>query len=133
MERIKSILKAIKNSASYKNENFVYFLVSVILIGGILFATRQKIVNYPYDSIENFKTMITVIEKPVIIEGEGSEGFFTSGRKVTLSPYKIGKYEVSYSFWNEVYEWILKESEHEYQFQSLGQPGIYVGPSANPE
>lgn len=133
MERIKNILKAIKNSASYKNENFVYFLVSVILIGGILFATRQKIVNYPYDSIENFKTMITVIEKPVIIEGEGSEGFFTSGRKVTLNPYKIGKYEVSYSFWNEVYEWILKESEHEYQFQSLGQPGIYMGHSANPE
>lgn len=82
MERIKNILKAIKNSASYKNENFVYFLVSVILIGGILFATRQKIVNYPYDSIENFKTMITVIEKPVIIEGEGSEGFLLQEEKL---------------------------------------------------
>jgi uncharacterized repeat protein (TIGR02543 family) len=39
------------------------------------------------------------------ITGSGTDGVFISGRTVTLSPFKIAKYETTWQLWKEVYDW----------------------------
>jgi len=48
------------------------------------------------------------------------EGVFREGRKVKLSPYKLGKTEVPYKLWKEVYEWAIGTG---YQFANAGVKG----------
>lgn len=47
--------------------------------------------------------LATVIDTATTITGSGSEGVFIDGRTVTLSPYSIGKYEVT----QELYEAVM--------------------------
>lgn len=123
-------IQKIKKIDSYAKVNFIILFFVVLLIFSILFATREKIINYSYGPVENFKTMITVISEPVTIVGEGNEGVFLQNRTITLSPYKIGKYEVSFSFWKEIYDWAVNESGYKYNFRSPAQPGIYMTASS---
>ena len=46
--------------------------------------------------------LATVIDTATTITGSGSKGVFIDGRKVTLSPYSIGKYEVTQEFFEAV-------------------------------
>ena len=48
------------------------------------------------------------------------KGVFRAGRKVKLSPYKLGKTEVTYKLWKEVYDWA---TGHGYNFANAGQKG----------
>ena len=48
------------------------------------------------------------------------KGVFRAGRKVTLSPYKLGKTEVPYKLWKEVYDWAIGNG---YTFANEGQKG----------
>ena len=48
------------------------------------------------------------------------KGVFRAGRKVTLSPYKLGKMEVTYKLWKEVYDWAIGNG---YQFANAGVKG----------
>ena len=48
------------------------------------------------------------------------KGVFREGRKVKLSPYKLGKTEVPYKLWKEVYDWAIG---NEYQFANAGVKG----------
>ena len=50
------------------------------------------------------------------------KGVFRAGRKVKLSPYKLGKTEVTYKLWKEAYDEAVKP-EHGYTFQNAGQKG----------
>ena len=50
------------------------------------------------------------------------KGVFRAGRKVTLSRYKLGKTEVPYKLWKEVYDWAVK-AENGYRFANEGQKG----------
>jgi len=50
------------------------------------------------------------------------KGVFIDGRKVKLSPYKLGKTEVTYKLWKEVHDWAVKP-EHGYVFANEGQKG----------
>ena len=50
------------------------------------------------------------------------KGVFRAGRKVKLSPYKLGKTEVTYKLWKEVYDEAVKP-EHGYVFANAGQKG----------
>ena len=50
------------------------------------------------------------------------KGVFIDGRKVKLSPYKLGKTEVTYKLWKEVYDWAVK-SENGYKFANEGVKG----------
>ena len=50
------------------------------------------------------------------------KGVFRAGRKVKLSPYKLGKTEVTYKLWKEVYDEAVKP-EHGYTFQNAGTKG----------
>ena len=46
--------------------------------------------------------LATVIDTATTITGSGNKGVFIDGRKVTLSPYSIGKYEVTQEFFEAV-------------------------------
>ena len=48
------------------------------------------------------------------------KGVFREGRKVKLSPYKLGKMEVPYKLWKEVYDWAIG---NEYTFANVGRKG----------
>ena len=50
------------------------------------------------------------------------KGVFRAGRKVKLSPYKLGKTEVPYKLWKEVYDWAVK-AENGYTFANAGVKG----------
>ena len=50
------------------------------------------------------------------------KGVFRAGRKVKLSPYKLGKTEVPYKLWKEVYDWAVK-AENGYRFANAGVKG----------
>ena len=50
------------------------------------------------------------------------KGVFRAGRKVKLSPYKLGKTEVTYKLWKEVYDEAVK-AENGYKFANAGQKG----------
>ena len=50
------------------------------------------------------------------------KGVFIKDRKVKLSPYKLGKTEVTYKLWKEVYDWAVKPANG-YKFASAGQKG----------
>ena len=50
------------------------------------------------------------------------KGVFCAGRKVKLSPYKLGKTEVPYKLWKEVYDWAVK-AENGYMFANAGVKG----------
>lgn len=123
---INSLFKKLKKMEPYGRHNLIMLILTLVFIVLFLIFTREKIVNYPYDSIENFKTMIPVMKNPVKIIGCDNSGIFLKGRTITLSPYKIGKYEIAYSFWLEIYDWAINKSVNKYSFQSPGQPGIFM-------
>ena len=50
------------------------------------------------------------------------KGVFRAGRKVKLSPYKLGKTEVPYKLWKEVYDWATQPANG-YKFANVGQKG----------
>ena len=50
------------------------------------------------------------------------KGVFREGRKVTLSPYKLGKTEVPYKLWKEVYDWATQPANG-YKFANAGVKG----------
>ena len=54
--------------------------------------------------------------------GAHRKGVFIKDRKVKLSPYKLGKTEVTYKLWKDVYNWAVKP-ENGYKFANAGQKG----------
>ena len=86
--------------------------------------------------------MIAVIEKGdgLTIEGssfkhadpkdKNSFGVFIEARKVKLSPYQIGKYEVNYKLWYEIRE---KAESLGYVFANEGMQGHFTGGGKYPE
>ena len=50
------------------------------------------------------------------------KGVFLEGRKVKLSPYKLGKTEVPYKLWKEVHDWAIQPANG-YKFANAGQKG----------
>lgn len=82
------------------------------------------------DPKTQYKDMITVINKETQVKGKRFEyltgnvifyyaGVFVQGRNLTLKPYQIGKYEVTYKLWTEVLEWALKNG-YTIRFQGRG-------------
>ena len=55
--------------------------------------------------------LATVTDTATTITGSGSDGVFISGRTVTLSPYSIGKYEVT----QELFEAVMGENPSKFQ------------------
>jgi uncharacterized repeat protein (TIGR02543 family) len=64
-----------------------------------------------------------------VIPGSGSNGVFISDRTVTLSSYKIAKYETTYNLWSDVKTWA---ASHGYTFANAGQAGRNGGAGTEP-
>ena len=58
------------------------------------------------------------------------KGVFIAGRTVTLSAYSIGKTEVTYNLWRDVYDWAV-QPENGYRFANAGQAGSSTSGSGN--
>ena len=69
-------------------------------------------------------TGIVGVDPDYTLPGTGAywKGVFIKDRKVKLSPYKLGKTEVTYKLWKEVYDWAVKP-EHGYVFANAGVKG----------
>ena len=68
---------------------------------------------------------ITGKDPTYTLPGTGEEywkGVFRAGRKVKLSPYKLGKTEVPYKLWKEVYDWATQPANG-YKFAYAGVKG----------
>ena len=67
-------------------------------------------------------TPITGVEVPKEHNhvGIAYQGVFVKERKVKLSPFKLGKWEVTYKLYKEVYDWALKNG---YTFTMQGKKG----------
>ncbi|MGI0518279.1 SUMF1/EgtB/PvdO family nonheme iron enzyme [Treponema denticola] len=52
------------------------------------------------------------------------KGVFVKNRTVKLSAYKLGKTEVTYKLWKEVYDWAI-EPENGYTFANQGKKGSH--------
>jgi formylglycine-generating enzyme required for sulfatase activity len=65
---------------------------------------------------------VTIVGSDAYASGSGSDekGVFINGRTVTLSPFKIAKYETTYELWYEVKTWA---GTHGYTFANAGQEG----------
>ena len=59
--------------------------------------------------------LATVIDTATTITGSGSEGVFIDGRTVTLSPYSIGKYEVT----QELFEAVMGKNPSSHETSDL--------------
>jgi formylglycine-generating enzyme required for sulfatase activity len=72
-----------------------------------------------------YRDMAVVIQSgTVTVNGKGDKGSFTAGATVTLSSYKMAKYETTYYLWKEVYDWAAK---HGYSFANEGREGSEGG------
>ena len=58
---------------------------------------------------------------PIFENKDYYRGVFIKDRKVKVSPYRIGKYEVTYKLWKEVYDWAIKAG---YKFANEGRAGV---------
>lgn len=75
---------------------------------GILATTQNIVINgkeYDKTALED------VIDTATTITGSGKDGVFIDNRTVTLSPYSIGKYEVT----QELFEAVMGKNPSEYQ------------------
>ncbi|EMB20688.1 hypothetical protein HMPREF9723_02148 [Treponema denticola OTK] len=77
-----------------------------------------------YEFVEISEATITGVDPDYTLPGTENywKGVFRAGRKVKLSPYKLGKTEVTYNLWKQVYDWAVKP-ENGYVFANEGQKG----------
>jgi formylglycine-generating enzyme required for sulfatase activity len=59
-----------------------------------------------------YREMVPAAPNTVTIPGNGASGAFPAGRTVSLSPFKIAKYETTYELWYEVWVWAYGNGYH---------------------
>jgi formylglycine-generating enzyme required for sulfatase activity len=71
----------------------------------------------------NNRAMVTIAGGPVT--GSGSDGAFISGRSLTISSFKMAKYETTYQLWEEVRAWATDSARgaNVYTFANTGNEG----------
>ncbi|QTQ13420.1 formylglycine-generating enzyme family protein [Treponema parvum] len=77
-----------------------------------------------YEFVDIQGATITGVDPDYTLPGTGAhwKGVFIKDRKVKLSTYMLGKTEVTYKLWKEVYDEAVKP-EHGYVFANAGQKG----------
>ena len=75
--------------------------------------------KYTFTTDAKYREMAAI--NSITVEGSGTAGVFTEGRTVTLSSYRIAKYETTYELWYEVWNWGVK---HGYRFANTGREGM---------
>jgi formylglycine-generating enzyme required for sulfatase activity len=75
---------------------------------------------YSFTTPENYRTMVSLVAGT--ITGSELNGAFIAGRTVTIGPFKIAKYEITYQLWKEVYDWATTGGRG-YTFANSGVEG----------
>jgi formylglycine-generating enzyme required for sulfatase activity len=75
-------------------------------------------VAYTFNIPEKYRELVAVPGGKVV--GQDNDGSFVSGRTVTLSPYRIAKYETTWQLWDEVYQWAIANG---FKFANQGWQG----------
>ncbi len=100
-----------------------YQYPSSLNVGDTLFwQVRTKDGDDQYGAWSAVSDFLIIIVEMVSVDG----GTFILGSEVTLSDFTIGKYEVTFAEWEEVYAWALS---HGYSFDNAGQAGDDGTPS----
>jgi formylglycine-generating enzyme required for sulfatase activity len=94
------------------------FLFFPLFLALVITSCPHNIEGMPDGSSVDSTEMISV--PGGIVTGSGGDGVFVTGRTVTLSSFKIAKYETSYKLWKEVYDWAVS---HGYVFAKVGNQG----------
>ena len=91
--------------------------------------------NFVIGNIEYKKTALKkVMDTAVTVTGSGSDGVFVDGRNVTLSPYFIGKFEMTQEFYLAVMgenpssfngDYALGNGEHSYLYRPVDHVSWY--------
>jgi uncharacterized protein YjdB len=69
---------------------------------------------------------VTIIGDDAYKNDDGNAGVFIADRTVTLSPFRIAKYETTYELWKEVYDWATS-SERGADVYTIAHPGRQGG------
>jgi formylglycine-generating enzyme required for sulfatase activity len=103
------------------NKKYLYwtiraFVITLIIAGCSGAAGRN--VPYVFTTAAEYREMVPI--NGTTVTGSGSTGVFISGKTITLTSYKIAKYETTWELWNEVIVWA---EAHGYAFTSAGYQG----------
>lgn len=86
-----------------ENEEYVLTVKTYDMLGNIRIKTTKPNYDLFIGGLKYDKTALAfVTENDVTVTGSGSTGTFVDGRTVTLSPYAIGKYEVTQKLYEAV-------------------------------
>jgi formylglycine-generating enzyme required for sulfatase activity len=103
------------------------FAVAAVLIGGCSSPAGggTPAGDYPFTTPLQYRELIQIMSAEATITGSGSDGAFVSGRNVTLSPFKMAKYETTWELWKEVYDWATDNARggNRYSFANPGRQG----------
>jgi formylglycine-generating enzyme required for sulfatase activity len=78
---------------------------------------------YAFATPAEHRALALVNSANLTIIGSGSEGAFIEGRTVTLTPYRIAKYETTWQLWKEVYDWAVSEERGAGKY-TFANPGV---------
>jgi formylglycine-generating enzyme required for sulfatase activity len=70
-----------------------------------------------------YRTMVQVNSANITITGSGTLGVFKTDRTVTLTPYKIAKFETTWQLWKEVYDWAVSDDRGAGKY-TFANPGV---------
>jgi formylglycine-generating enzyme required for sulfatase activity len=78
--------------------------------------------GYTITTPESYRTMISLAGATIVADSGASNGdsLFITSRPVTLSAFKIAKYETTWQLWKEVYDWATANG---YTFANRGVEG----------
>lgn len=83
---------------------------------------------YNVSTPTEYKTLVSINGGTVTGSGAAAVGMFKEGRNITLSSFKIAKYETTFQLWKEVYDWAIT---HGYTFINTGTEGHSGRPDSN--
>jgi len=117
-----------------------YFLIAITVLAAVFIAgCQQPESSEPGNSNESAFVkleMISVTGATVTggrIPGVNEErGPFITGRTVTLSDYKLSKYQTTYAQWKAVYDWAVQNGYTFANSGSQGWPPLSAGGTADP-
>jgi formylglycine-generating enzyme required for sulfatase activity len=102
-----TVLATIANGSSVSSNYTQEF--NIIVSAGPVFVTAAE-----------YRETIPILTSPTAITVTSGSSVFISGRTVTLSPFRMAKYETTYQLWKEVYDWAVN---HGYTIASPGVEG----------
>jgi formylglycine-generating enzyme required for sulfatase activity len=79
--------------------------------------------TYAFATPARYRELVPVNTSDLVITGDAAAGAFITGRTVTLTPYRIAKYETTWELWKEVYDWATDSAARGSGVYTIASPG----------